>query len=382
MRSKSHSVIASWIIICASVLTFTMIPSQNAVAQGDAANMGDIVVTAVPDSQGAGGSITIIAEIAFYGGCCYPLWANDVQASLNMPEGVNIVDGPTPSNYDVIEAKAGGEADYYYFQWNIKSMIPGNYNVSVIVTSENCGTGEGRVGFTVSEGCIMSIPEIYPELAPTNREINLNVDASSPIEGITIDDVVLFYMISDKELNIAKAKNDLLYYKDGSSESGTHLQLERDETTEHGWKGTIPSQSTTTYLYYWIMATDSDGNTTTSPAYTLKIEDLQEANLLINLAFWMSILLTITGMELVAVFIRFSKRRAIRKSTDKLQVIGSEEISRYGSDLDKQDLMQKRIKRFRTMTFILLIILTVVFVVWALISNMYDEVLYVVEGGL
>ena len=80
----------------------------------------------------------------------------------------------------------------------------------------------------------------------------------------------------------------------------------------------------------------------------------------------MSIFLTITGMVAVAVFIRFSKRRAIRKSTDKLHVIGSEEISRYGSDLDKQGLLQKRMKGTRTLVFILLIILTVVFVVWVI----------------
>ena len=52
----------------------------------------------------------------------------------------------------------------------------------------------------------MTIPDVYPEIAPTNRDININVEASSPIEGVTIDDVTLFFIASDSELDITKPK--------------------------------------------------------------------------------------------------------------------------------------------------------------------------------
>jgi hypothetical protein len=194
MRSKIFRFTVLWMTLGVfMIMMFMTVPSQNALAQGDAALMGEISVSAVPESQGAGGAITIEVGIPFYGGCCYPLWAVDVQASLNVPEHVTIIEGPLPSKYDEIEAKAGGEADYYYFKWKVKSMIPGNYNVTAIVTTENCGSTEGVAGFTITEGCVMSIPEVYPELAPTNRDINLNLKALSPIEGVTIEEVTLFY---------------------------------------------------------------------------------------------------------------------------------------------------------------------------------------------
>ena len=41
----------------------------------------------------------------------------------------------------------------------------------------------------------------------------------------------------------------------------------------------IPKQSSASYLYFWMVATDNMGKKTTSPAYALKVEDMDQANL-------------------------------------------------------------------------------------------------------
>lgn len=383
MKRKTSSRIAQWILI--GILIITMFPtffSQNVIAQGDDALMGEISITAEPDSQGAGGPITIVVDIPFYGGCCYPLWAYEVSASLNLPEYVSLAEGPIPAKYDEIEAKAGGEADYYYFKWTVKSMVPGRYNVSVTVTTENCGIAEGIVGFAITEGCVMSIPEIYPELAPTNREINLKLEAMSPIEGITIENVNLFYFIGNEELNIAKTKNEVILYEGGGSDTGKYIPMNRNENEDYLWETVIPGQSSTCYLYYWVVATDSQGNITTSPAYSLKIEDLDQASLMVNLAFWLSILFTIIGLLIIVVSIMILKRRALERNKDGVHIIGSEEGPSYGSETDQDTLWRKKKKRIRAIAFIALIIITAIFIVWTITSNLYDDLIYIVEGGI
>ncbi len=228
----------------------------------------------------------------------------------------------------------------------------------------------------------MSIPEVYPESAPTNREVNLKLEAMSPIEGVSIEEVNLFYIISDKELSITKPKNDIIHFKDGSSDTGTHIPMHPNENEEYTWETVIPGQGSTAFLYYWIVARDSQGNTTTSPAYLLKIEDLTQASLMVNLAFWLSIFLTIIGMLLVFGYIKFLRRRAFKQNKNRPQIMGSEESSNWGSETEQDVLWRKKKKRIRTIAFIALIIITAIFIVWMITSNLYDELVYIVEGGL
>jgi hypothetical protein len=378
------SISVSWVLIGLFILcVFTLMPIRTAEAQGgDAAMMGDISVSAEPESQGAGGPITISVEIPFYGGCCYPLWAYDVQAELKMPENIIIVDGPTPPSYPEIEAKAGGAPDFYYIKWTVKSMVPDDYDVTVIVTTENCGSGEGMTGFMVTEGCVMTIPEIYPELAPTNRDISLKMEAMSPIEGIIIEELNLFYYTNDNELNVEKTKGDTIFFKDGTSESGILIALERDESEAYLWKGVIPSQSSSCFLYYWTSATDNEGNMTTSPAYTLKIEDLEEANMTVNLAILLPILFTVIGMLFAVIFVKFNQKRVYNRKKDGLLVMGGEEGFDLEVETEQNIKSRKRIKSMRGIVYIALLIITVVLLAWAVNENLYEDILYVVEGGL
>jgi hypothetical protein len=158
--------------------------------------------------------------------------------------------------------------------------------------------------------------------------------------------------------------------------------MEPDENEEYAWKTLIPAQSTTCYLYYWIMATDNQGNTTTSQAYELKIEDLEQVYLLSNLAFWVPISITVLGMSLIFAFAWILKRRALKKSADKFHVIGSEEVSHYGSDNEGDALWRKKQKWVRAVVFIILVAITITFIIWSLMENLYGEVVYFVEGGL
>jgi hypothetical protein len=219
-------------------------------------------------------------------------------------------------------------------------------------------------------------------MAPTNRDISIKLEAMSPLAGVTIDEVGIFYFASDNELNIEKTKGDTLYLSGGDSESGTFIALESDEAEMNLWKGTIPGQSSTTYLYYWVVATDSQGNMTSSPAYTLKIEDLEEANLMVNLAFWLSILFTLVGMLFILIFIKFSKKMVFARKKEGLLIMGGEEG--FGLDVETEsDLsLRKKIKTARGIVFIALIIITLVLVTWSITNNLYDDIVYVVEGGL
>ncbi|MEE9150214.1 MAG: hypothetical protein V3U20_00060, partial [Thermoplasmata archaeon] len=183
----------SWYLVLMVVVGFVL-SAQPVTAGGEDAQMGDIKLSPTPDTQGQGGPITIVLEIPFYSGCCYPLYAYDVSASLQLPRNMEVVSGPEPEKYKKVEAKAG-KPSWVQIKWVVKSMIAGTYTIDVTVTTQNCGSATGSTIVTITEGCVISIPEVYPEQPSTEREIYVNIEALSPMEGVLIDNMTLYYAV-------------------------------------------------------------------------------------------------------------------------------------------------------------------------------------------
>ncbi len=367
----------SWCLVLIITVGF-LLSAQPVSAGGEDAQMGDIKLTPTPDSQGQGGAITLELEIPFYSGCCYPLYAYDVSASLQLPRNVEIVSGPEPQKHNKVEAKAGGDSTLVYIKWEVKSMIAGTYTIDATVTTQNCGTATGSATVTVTEGCVISIPEIYPEQPITDKEIHVNLEALSPIEWINIEDVTLYYLSLEDELTAPESKNDTIYFGKSGSKVGEAISMDPVEDSTF-WAVKIPKQGSSSFLHYWVVATDNEGNKTTSPVYILKVEDMAYANLVLNLAIWSPLILTIISIIFMIVIRKHSRK--VDVAQEGILVLGSTRISQ--SEKDKSLVEHHRRKMNLTLYAIFGIMITIgiLFLLWALLNDQLYDLINAMGGG-
>jgi hypothetical protein len=349
-------------------------------AGGEDANMGDADLTATPDTQGQGGHITIEAAIPFYGGCCYALYGYDVTAVLDVPKDVQIVSGPDPQIISKVEAKAGGVPSYARFKWIVKSMSAGTYEIGVNVDSQNCGSTSGSTSITVTEGCVLSIPEVYPEQSSTKKKTFVNVQASSPIEGVEIDSVTLYYVTSQNKLSSPKPKDDIIFYGGDGSKKGTPISMELAEDDSGQWETSIPKQNEDTYLHYWVVATDNSGNATTSPAYVLDIEDMEYADFILTLAIWLPIILAIISVAIITMLLSLSTKVDIKQRG--LLILGSSRVAKAeaAKKVDEGYLRKVNLRVYAVAG--ISIVAGVGILLWAILGGQLSEIIYVMGGGL
>lgn len=365
------------VCVIALVITTLVLSSQPVSAGGEDALLGDVELTPVPASQGEGGPIMVEANIPFYSGCCYPLYAYDVTATLNVPSNVQIVSGPEPAKYSKIEATAGGEPSWVKITWIVKSMVAGEYTIGVSVNTQNCGSSEGFAILTVTEGCVISIPEVYPEQPSTGRDLYINVEAMSPIHGVYIEEATLYYVTKGSELTNVKAKYENLDLGKSKTQEGVPILMEPIPDKENFFSVKVPKQNSFSYLHYWIVATDNHGNKTTSPVYILKVEDMAYSNFILGLAIWSPIILLLFTIIIIVLLVRHSNK--VDSSAKGLLILGTSRLSQKGL---KTKFNIKRWNKRLYVAFGIFVTLGSIVLIWALTSDQLNELLYVIGGGL
>jgi hypothetical protein len=368
-----------WFLVLV-VIGCLILSAQPVAAGGEDATMGDVKLTPVPDTQGEGGPITLELEIPFYGGCCYPLFAYEVAGSLELPENMNIISGPEPQKLSEVQAKAGGEPEWVTIKWVVKSMVAGEYTVGATASTQNCGSASSTTTITITKGCVISIPEIYPQQPSTEKETYINIEAMSPIEGITIDEVTLYYVASENELKSLESEEDTLYFGNNKNKMGEPISMDRAEDEGYLWNAKIPQQDSSSYVYYWVVAEDNNQNRTTSPVYTLNVEDLAFADMVLTITIWLPIILTIISIFVIILIVRYLNKVDTKK--EGLLVLGSTRISRTEPGTKTDELSQRKLNVRLYAVFGILITIGIALLIWAIVSDELSDLIYVMGGGM
>jgi hypothetical protein len=368
-----------WFLVLV-VIGCLVLSAQPVTAGGEDATMGDTKLTPVPNTQGEGGPITLELEIPFYGGCCYPLFAYEVAGSLELPENMEMISGPEPQKFSEVQAKAGGEPEWVTIKWVVKSMVAGEYTVGATASTQNCGSASSTTTITITKGCVISIPEIYPEQPSTERETFINIEAMSRIEGITIDDVTLYYVTSESELKSLESEEDTLYFRNNKNKKGEPIPMNRAEDDGFLWSAKVPKQGSSSYVYYWVVAEDNNQNKTTSPVYTLNVEDLAFADLVLTITIWLPIILTIISIFVIILIVRYLNKVDMKK--EGLLVLGSTKISHTEPSKNTDELYQRKLNVKLYAVFGILITIGIALLIWAVVSDELSDLIYVMGGGM
>jgi len=360
-----------WVI---AFIFMIMIISLPTVMAGEDASMDDsIKVSAIPSQQGRGGEISITITTTFYGGCCYALFANEVETELiDLPKGVEQISDMTPGKIKKFEATAGGGPVPLDFKCTITSLEAGTYVIKAKVTTSNCGVAEGSVTVTFTKGCVISIPSTYPKQPSTDRNTNVKISAYSPMSGVTIDQVTLYYVIekSDTFKNL-KPENEKVDW-DGGNKEGKSVSFTPIEFEENSWKGEIPKQGSESFLAYWIVAEDNFGNKTTSPAYVIEVKDMEKIHLQNTILTWGLIIAIILGVSLIGVIWRYAGRIQFMQSVSGgIQLIGSKAIKMKDKDIEVSTFQKKR-NLYRSLILLILVIITVALIYMAIQGDQYE----------
>jgi hypothetical protein len=362
------------------VIGCLVLSAQPVAAGGEDATMGDVELTPVPDTQGEGGPITLELEIPFYGGCCYPLYAYEITGSLDLPQNIEIISGPEPQKYSEVQAKAGGEPEWVNIRWIVTSMVAGEYTIGATASTKNCGSASSFATITVTKGCVISIPEVYPKQPSTERETYINIEAMSPIEGIVIDDVTLYYVTSENELKSLESEEDTLYFGNNDNKKGEPISMSRAEDDSYLWSSKIPKQGSSSYVYYWVVAEDNNQNKTTSSVYILNIEDLAFADMVLTITIWLPIILTIISILVIILILRHLDKVDMKK--EGLLVLGSTRISQTDANKNIDDGYQRRLNVRLYAVFGILITVGIAILLWAILSDQLSDLIYVMGGGM
>lgn len=343
---------------------FVIIASPLVFADGADAELHDVEVTASPSSQGSGGVIIVDAAVYFFGGCCYHLYANDVTATLEVPEGIEIIDGPTPEKYDEVDAKPGGTATAVHFKWSVKGNTIGAYNMSVIIDTENCGSMGNQVNIEIVEGCIISNPIIYPEEPQVGRKNIIFISASTSLEGRYVETVTLFYVMGEK-YSEDEPKNDTLYLNDGGQIKGIAIELEQDPYLPEQWMCKFETKNQDK-INFWFVAMDDMGENTTSSLFLKGIVDRKAIDSLIGTTFWILFLGIIIG--LVLIFMTYNVYIARRE--------GPKNILRLRGEVEGEG----KVNTLQNIITIAFLVISLIIIVVAIIFGWFEEIVELSMG--
>jgi hypothetical protein len=359
-----------WVFI---LILFNLIfPNVSGAGGGDATFDENLSVLASPSQQGSGGPITITFSATFYGGCCYPLYGYDVQSEIILPKEFELIDPISPEKIDKFEATAGGGAVLADFKCTIRSYIPGEYVISLKVSTSNAGKADGKVVVKITEGCVISTPEIYPKQPSTERSTKISITAYSPIESVIIDKVFLYYVTMNSDnLKETKTENETFYFN-GKTITGKSISFEPMEFEENQWQGEIPRQNKAISIVYWIVAEDNFGNKTTSPPNIIEVKNLNEIHFQHSMLIWGAIFGSVVGIIIIVLLWKFANRITfIRSLTNGFMLIGTSatDLKTNGaSDI----AIQRKMNRNRNIVLLILFFIALILILLAIFENQYE----------
>lgn len=290
----------------------TLIAVPSALADGADAELHDVEVTASPSSQGIGGIILVDATVYFYGGCCYHLYANDVTAELSVPDGIDINEGPTPEKYGEVDAEPGGKATVVHFKWEVKCNAQGHFDLNVLIKTANCGSMEDEAVVEVVQGCIISSPVTYPQKLSVNRENIISLNASTSIEGRSVENVTLFY-VKGKEFRRGTPKNDTIYLNNGKEIKGVPIPMEQDPYIPEQWMCKLDMRNEV-IINFWFVAKDDLGENTTSSLFSREVIDQEAIDEMVGAIFWVLFIGFLIGFILIYMIHGFILKRKESRS--------------------------------------------------------------------
>ncbi len=313
----------------------------HASAGGQDATFDSIEVTAVPSLQGVGGQITIEVRANFFGGCCYYLYAYDVKAELTVPENVQLL-GAQPDPIKSVDAEPGGQATSAKFKWLITSEIPGVYDLTVKVSTSNCGSISEVQQITFVEGASISDPTIFPTEPSINEDITFSAVVRSGNQFITIQRTTLYLWRSSDDYNREElmTKDDRIYKK-VDTESTNDTDLKNNETLRspvgigtpyfmnkvqftNSWRVQVNDIKKEEYFYYWYKVETSDGKNITSEVFKKQIIDYEQKSQLLSGTIWTTATVIIIGILLILILTwRYVDRTTKKNTSHGIYILGS-----------------------------------------------------------
>jgi len=371
------------IIMFISISLLVIIPTAKGAALD--AKLDKVVLTPTPNLIGVGGEVTLDAAVYIYGGCCYHLWAYDVSPELTLPEDVQLVSGPSPLSYDEVDGIPGGEPVVVHFQWKIKSMIVGLHNFNVTINTKNCGKVSANCTLRIVRGCAISEPERFQS---SSGDTVITVFSTSYMEGIDVEEVGLFYLTEkevsqEEKLGYFADNNTLL--RGGAIDSGVKVDVIPIENSEGYWRGTIDTPDEICTVYYWIVATDNNGENTTSPVYQFNVEDEERRDLIVAITFWSLLFGTIVGIIIIVVIHgRLTSSRPVSQSSRGLLILGMSRFPRVIKNLERTSIdpaYQRKLRNRRLIIGSILALIGLAFLFWAISTGQFEALLSHIEEG-
>lgn len=359
-------------LLCYLTVIFILFASFLSIANstlGDGADaqLHDVEVIASPSVQGIGGYIEVDAAVLFYGGCCYHLYAYDVKAYLTAPEGLEIIEGPTPEVHEEVDAKPGGIATVVNFNWRVMSSIKGLYNLSFLIETKNCGSFESNVNVEFVKGCSISPPELYPKQPSVNKENIIYTNASTALEGREVESLTFYYVMGEG-LDDAMPANDTLQLPDGIEEKGVPTVMEKDPYQLEQWTCKL-NIKTPGRINFWFVATDDSGENTTSSLYSMDVVDQEAVDSIVTVIFWALIVAIIFG--LISIFLVHAYH--LENMDSKKGVLLPEKKEDHEDEIG---IKSNKIRTLITITLLVIAILTLaIAVIMGLIGEVFDLVM-------
>ncbi len=381
------------------LILFTALPLAS--ASGQDATFDSVEVSAMPAVQGMGGEIRINAVANFFGGCCYHLYAHDIKAELNVlndPENVKLI-GPAPPTLGTLDAKPGGKATTADFQWTITSDVPGTYTLEVTVSSSNCGSKSSEILITINEGASVSLPTIFPKKPSVDEAITFSADVRAGSESVEIKRTSLFIWrtTSDHSINRIQAEDNRIFeiiggdldnltsVTDGNTSyrslgEGSEYQMSHMQFTSI-WRVTVDDFDEEENIYYWFKVETSDGKNITSAVYKQDILDLEKKYQMLEQMKWGTFFVIAIGVALIlGIYWRYYDRLAEKIDEKGIFILGST-IYSHPSEGKRTNVSGLSIEKFRSLLFILFLIITIIFIIISLYLGLF-EALITETGGL
>lgn len=352
-----RTILAAIAIISALSIIITSDPVSGSGSQ--AATFDRIELDVTPNVQGLGGELEVQVTCYFYGGCCYPLFANDIVPELEVPDGLTLLSGPSPERKGELTAAAGGDPTIVIFKWNLHCTEKGSYQINATVLTSDCGSRDETQLVHVIKGATISNPETFPVDPTSDKDIMINFVSMYPVGDIDVTSARIYYIYTDDKYDPADLSADNSTMMKGGVGIGEGLEVScvPEEIVEGGFKGTIPEGSHEN-LYYWIQVTDERGELTTSSVRHTQVENTDRVDTL-NMA---SFLFLIVGMVvliagLVLGYIVTQKRKNTPDKDDNFTVLGSIGRKRF---LTVGEAGHMDVKKESNLAYIIVIVVIVI----------------------
>lgn len=373
-----------------TLILILLIPTAS--ADGQDATYDSVELKAVPPVQGVGGEVRIEATAKFFGGCCYILYAHDVKAELNTPQNISIVSS-LPKTIKQFEAVAGGSPTSAKFKWTVIGDGPGTLNLTVTISTSNCGSKSSTCQITIIQAASVSNPTIFPSKPSVGESITFSTDALSGSTFIDVERTTLYVWRSNKEYSEERLLADLdtLYEIKGdfeineTSKENTNITKKRLGTGKkypmtamefsNTWRVRVKDIDEEEIIYYWFSVETSDEKNITSFVYRQTIEDLEKKYQMFEMMKWGTFFTIFIGVILIlGVSWSILNRPAKKLSKTSIFVLGSSFFSKpsEGKRVNVSDLS---IARFRAFLFWLLIILLILSLIISFYQGLFNDLI-------